>query len=297
MAPLPPMLLNPSEVSLKDWYRDLGLGLWNNVLDTSPIELLLRTVAEPANAIPWARLAGVALIAQMRGAVQPDASTWQQEAGAVVPMPMSCIPLMPNWLRAKRTIEHPAGLTLWITVSLAAAQDLSLVNDLRAVVWLDDAPERHDSAEYREAWRGLLFTFLLLRALPQVLFLTRRGSSSADGFAKLALLRSVAPSTIDPRWSSLDVGTEFSQLIERLSETAVPLPEVGVDLPNQRNLSSGIEGELVWEAHRIAVVRSLQDGDQEKVATGWHLWSFEEFQSDIASLVIALKGAVEGETA
>jgi len=298
MAPLPPMVLNPSEGSLKDWYRDLGLGLWNSVLDTSPIELLLRTLAEPANPVPWARLAAVALVAQMRGAAQPDASAWQQEAGAVVPVPMRpMFRSMPNWLRAKRSVEHPAGLTLWVTVSLAAAADVTLVDDLRAVVWLDDSPERHDTAEYREAWRGLLFAFLLLRALPQVLFLTRRGSSSADGYAKLAQMRSASTNTIDARWASLDVVKEFSQLIEKLSETAVPLPEVGLDLPDERGLSSGVEGELVWEVQRVAVLRRVKDGDKDKVATGWQLLSFEEFETDIASLVKALERAIQGEPA
>jgi len=234
----------------------------------------------------------------MRGAAQPDASAWQQEAGAVVPVPMRpMFRSMPNWLRAKRSVEHPAGLTLWVTVSLAAAADVTLVDDLRAVVWLDDSPERHDTAEYREAWRGLLFAFLLLRALPQVLFLTRRGSSSADGYAKLAQMRSASTNTIDARWASLDVVKEFSQLIEKLSETAVPLPEVGLDLPDERGLSSGVEGELVWEVQRVAVLRRVKDGDKDKVATGWQLLSFEEFETDIASLVKALERAIQGEPA
>jgi hypothetical protein len=110
-------------------------------------------------------------------------------------------------------------------------------------------------------------------------------------------MRSAATSTIDARWASLDIGVGFAGLIEKLSATRVPLPEVGLDLPDERGLSSGVDGELVWEAARVAVLRKLQDGDKEKVATGWRLYSFEEFETAIASLVTALQGAVQGESA
>lgn len=298
-AQLPPMLLNPAKGALKDWYRDLGLVPWANVLDTTPLELLLRTLANPENQIPWFRLGAIALVAQMVPSDSMNPQAWQREVAAIVPAPMrKAFTLDPNWLYARRPSDASNAMGIWVTVSLAAAGDreYSLQNDYRAILWLDDAQERRDTNEFRAAWRGYLFAFLMLRNLPQALFLTRTGSRSETGYAKLAQLRQGVTSKLDEQWAALEVGLGVEKLVEALSETGIPLPEVGVDLPNARGLSSGIEGELVWEKQRIAVTRTVESG-RDRIASDWKVFTVDECLVNVVLLVNAFKGNSQGEQA
>jgi DEAD/DEAH box helicase domain-containing protein len=294
--PLPPMLLHPDGNMLKAWYQKLGLGAWTRVLDTTPLELLLTSLSTDVDTIPWPKLAAVALIAQMGAAPKVDVAAWRVEIGAVVPEPLrtALAEASDQALFARRPADGPGSLGFWATASLAAAADIRLVDQLRAVLWLDDAVEHHDTAAFREAWRGYLFAFLLLRALPQVLFLTSTGAR-LDAYERLAPMRMASSKNLSEAWEALDVGAGFESVIERLAEAQVELPEVGMDLPDVRGLSSGIEGELVWESLRVAVVRDLDEGSQTRIAPGWAVFKLVECAADAAPLIIAVRGAPKGD--
>lgn len=292
---LPRMLIHPDGPELKDWYRQLKLGGWTDVLDTTPLELLLRSMVTPVDPIPWSKLAAIALIAQMRMDPRADLPAWKSEIASIVPAPFSAaFEVQGEWLFARRPSEGPGTLALWATTSHAAAKDVTLVDDFRAVVWLDDAPEHHDTPEYREAWRAFLFAFVFLRKLPQVLFLTRTGSALAEGFARLAQLRAAGPVAAGEAWDGLDVGPDFQGLVVQLVAAGVARPEVGLDLPDARDLSSGIEGELVWESDRIAVVRELDGGEAARISPDWKVFTLAQCAVDATPLVSALGGAAQG---
>ncbi len=289
---LPRMLLHPEGAKLKDWYRKLGLGAWTHVLDTTPLELLLRSLASPEDPIPWPRLAAIALIAQMDPTT--DASAWKTEVQAAVPAALApAFEVGADWFLARRPHDGPGTLALWAATSRGAAQDVTRVDDFRAVICLDDAAEHHDTPEYREAWRAFLFAFLFLRTLPQVLFLTRTHSRSAEGYARLAQMRMAASADVHEMWAGLGVGAGFEVIVEQLAAADVELPEVGLDLPDPRGLSSGIEGELVWEAAKVAVVRELGD-DAARVSPDWQVFVLAQCAADVTPLVSALRGRSKG---
>ena len=297
-TPLPPMLLHPDGEKLRAWYRQLGLGGWAQMLDKTPLELLLQSLAGAEDPIPWRKLGAIALFGQMGVAGQVDVAVWRSELAANVPASLAgAFEVGDDWLFARRPADGPGTLALWATMSREAANSVAKdvnVDDLRAVVWLDDGAEHHDTPEYREAWRAFLFASLFLRALPQVLFLTRTGSRSAEGYARLAQMRMAGSSAADEKWAGLDVGAGFEVLVEQLADAEVALPEVGIDLPDGRDLSSGVEGELVWEAVKVAVVRELGDGDAARVSPEWQVFSLAQCAADVAPLVSALRGAQKG---
>jgi DEAD/DEAH box helicase domain-containing protein len=293
---LPPMQLNPDGAMLKSWYQQLGLGAWTHVLDTTPMELFMRSLASEKEEIPWETLAAITLVAQMKLPPQVDVAAWKAEIATWVPAPFrSSFEVDEQWLFARRPPGTPGTLALWATASRAAAKDVTLIDEFRAVVWLDDASEHHDTPAYHGAWRGFLFAFLLLRRLPHVLFLTRRGSKQPDGFAALAHLRMASSKNLDEAWAVLDVGPDFLPICEQLAAAQVDLPEVGFDLPDARGLSSGVEGELVWESLRVAVVRELSESMKAQIAPDWTVFELVACAADTTPLVRALRGAPQGD--
>ena len=109
-------------------------------------------------------------------------------------------------------------------------------------------------------------------------------------------MRQGITSKLDEQWAALEVGLGVEKLVEALSETGIPLPEVGVDLPNARGLSSGIEGELVWEKQRIAVMRTVESG-RDRIASDWKVFTVDECLVNVMLLVNAFKRNSQGEQA
>jgi hypothetical protein len=68
---------------------------------------------------------------------------------------------------------------------------------------------------------------------------------------------------------------------------------VGIDLPDRLGHTSGLEGELVWEALGIAVVES-EDNAERPLAEGWTVFEQADLLTDIEPLIVAL-GAAEGD--
>ncbi len=291
---LPPMLLHPDGRALKEWYRKLRLGTWAQVVDTTPLELFLQSLSSASDPIPWSELAGIALISQMSPSL--DAAAWRSEVEALVPKALAeAFEVGSDWLLARRPSEGSGSLGVWAATSRAAASNVAgHLNDFRAVIWLDDAEEHHDTPEFREAWRAFLFAFVLLRRLPQVLFLTRTHSRSLEAYARLAQMRRVGSADVHEEWAGLDVGAGFEAIVQQLASADVELPEVGLDLPDPRGLSSGVEGELVWENAKVAVVRSLAEGDAERIAPDWRVFELEQCAADSTPLVSALRGQGPG---
>jgi DEAD/DEAH box helicase domain-containing protein len=297
-APPPPLLLHPAGGQLHAWLRKLDLGASTRVLDAAPLELLLRSLSTEVDEVPWQKLAAVTLIAHMSRPSTESVADWKTTVRDRVPEPFHALlaRVTDQWLIARRPPGELGTLGLWAATTLAAARDTRRVEDFHAILWLDDSPAHHDEPAYREAWRGYLFAFLLLRALPNVLFLTK-SSAPLDKYASLAQLRRAAASNLGEAWVELDVGADFSAILGKLAEARVPLPTVGVDLPDAGGLSSGVEGELVWESQRVAVVRELREADARRIAGEWKVFSLESCLADVGPLVAALQGAPAGDLA
>ena len=292
---LPPLLSHPDGEKLKAWYKQLGLGAFAHVVDTRPLELFVASLSTAKDAVPWSNIGAVALIAQMGASTTVDVAAWREELDAVVPEPLGSafLGFDDASLFARRPAESPGLFALWAAASQSAVRDTD-ARGFHAVVWLDDSAEHRDTPAFREAWRGYLFAFLLLRALPHVLFLTRTGADP-DGYRHLAHMRTAAPEGKDEAWLSIDVGPDFASLVDLLAAAGVDLPSVGIDLPDARGLSSGIEGELVWESRRLAVVPDLEPGARGAIASGWTVLTITECGTDAARLIDALRRTPGGD--
>lgn len=91
-------------------------------------------------------------------------------------------------------------------------------------------------------------------------------------------------------WDELDIEPAFTPRVAELAGRAVPLPEVGIDLPDARGHTSGLEGELVWEDLEVAVAESLGDAERP-VAADWSAFELDALLADIEPLVAALAHA------
>ncbi len=103
-------------------------------------------------------------------------------------------------------------------------------------------------------------------------------------------MRMAASGGGDENWAELDVGADFQVVVEQLATAEIELPEVGIDLPDARGLSSGVEGELVWEAAKVAVVRELAEGEAARVSPEWQVFVLDDCAADVTPLVSALRG-------
>ena len=82
----------------------------------------------------------------------------------------------------------------------------------------------------------------------------------------------------------------FEPVVQALAGRSVPLPEVGLDLPDSKGHTSGLEGELVWEDEKCAVVESVADAERP-VASDWTVFERAALLTDIEPLVAALHAA------
>jgi hypothetical protein len=93
-------------------------------------------------------------------------------------------------------------------------------------------------------------------------------------------------------WHALEeeVDPAFVSLIAELGERGLSLPVVGIDLPDAKGHSCGLEGELVWEELKIAVVASAEEAERP-VATDWQVFELSRLKSDVSPLCTAVQAA------
>jgi len=261
----------------------VGLAPWWERLTSHTMASLVQGLGAPTDPMPWARVATISLVAQRDPTIDLDA--WRSEVLDRVPDAVApyFAEVDSTWLLARRPPGAPAWFGLWAAFTPSAAKSFD-PSGFRVLAWLDDPEAARAGKEFQETWNAFHHLFHLLQALPHAWFLTSTGATSCD-YATLALLRAEeAPEAAAEPWTALEVEDAFRPLLEALAPLSLPLPEVGVDLPDDRGHSSGIEGELVWEDLRVAVVEELGEGDLEAVAAGWVLHTLAELLEDIEPL-------------
>ena len=117
--------------------------------------------------------------------------------------------------------------------------------------------------------------------------MTAAGDADLD-FPALLRLRGETDDGLG-EWSELGVEAEFEFLLAPLAEQGVDVPEVGVDLPGPRGLTSGVEAEMLWESHKIAVLAEVDAEVTARVDPAWRLFALDALASDPSPLLAALR--------
>lgn len=291
-----PFLLHWDRTELARWLGTLGLGAWNDALDAPLFQLFVDELGSGAeDRLPWEPVATAAIIAQMSRPDEIDAEAWGAEVRHR--LPPAAAPWFDevegDWLRVRRPPSGPDTIGIWAAAPPDAVSDPGRIGDYRVLVWLDDSGGETHAPELRQTWRGYLHAFHFLRALPHVWFVTSADPQlDSEGLLRL---RSGPAEAVDAAWSTLDVSPAFEPIVQSLAQTGLALPEVGLDLPDAKGYSCGIEGELVWEPERVAVVEARSVTRAKPVAEGWRVFEREELLDGVEPLVEAIRVAKGGQ--
>ncbi|NOY93750.1 MAG: DEAD/DEAH box helicase [Deltaproteobacteria bacterium] len=290
-----PFLLHPKRPELTGWLNRLGLGRWAALFDEPFFQLFVESLGrDPADSVPWSKLATASIIAQMSRPDEVDRSEWRDEVRAHSPIAAHPVfeAVEDDWLLVRRPAEDAESIGVWAAAPPSAVRDPSLIDDYRVLIWLDDSDERVETAEFRKTWRGFLRVFQFLGVLPHIWFVTRRGNDQLS-FEPLLRLRSGPSDAGDEAWLGLDVSSSFVPVAEALAAEELPLPEAGIDLPDEHDFSCGIEGELVWMDARVAIVESRDKEGASPVADDWLVFEREEVLDDVGDVVAAITRRTE----
>jgi len=291
-----PVLVHPDLNVLKAWLGKLGLPKASALFENRLLDAFLLTLVGGDGGPQWNEIATGTVIAQMKRPDEVDDAAWLDQVRDHAPAVAG--PWFEEadsgWLRVHRppTAELPFGL--WAAAPADALRPPVDPAGFRLLAWLDDSPDRLDSPEFRGHWRGFLHLFQFLRSLPHAWFVTAEQAQLDYYPLAQARLGPEQPQTAVEIWDELDIEPAFAPLVAELAGRTLPLPDVGIDLPDARGHTCGVEGELVWEDRRVAVVESL-DGAERPVAPEWSVFELDALLSDVEPLVAALEQAA-GET-
>ena len=175
-----------------------------------------------------------------------------------------------------------------VSTEFAALGEGKRLSALRAVFTLGAS---RDEAGRRRAWAALLRTSNLLSELAGMLWFVARPESDALDYQPLAELAGPQRPTSSP-WDRVraEVGGGFRALIDQLAAAVVELPEVGIDLPDERGRAGDLQAELAWDDRQVAVLDDAsRDGAESRVAPGWRLFSLAELTTSLTPLLEALR--------
>jgi len=280
-----PLLVHPNLPSLKPWLARLGMPEAGALFEGRQLDAFLKTL-DGGDGPDWPQVAAATLIAQMKRPDEVDVEGWIAEVNAHAPEVArpAFAAVEPGWPCVQRppTAEQPFGL--WATAPADALRDPSA---FRVLAWLDDHPDRWETPGFRATWRGFLHLFQFLRALPQAWFVTAARSGLSFDALAAARGQSAAEDTPLGAWLALDIDPDFEPVAVALADRGAPMPQVGIDLPDARGHTSGLEGEFVWEDARVAVVERLDDAERP-VAPGWTVFERAAAMADIEPVIAAL---------
>lgn len=314
-----PFQLHPDANALKALFGKLQLGKWWDRLEDHVLPVFVDSLGTASDAVPWDRLASAGVLSQISQPGTVNRAHWLAEIRAL--MPNEAMPWFESagndWMYVRRP-SHGAlpFVGLWAAVPKEAARDLAKVAEYRVLAWLDDRETHHDSVDFRRAWNGFLHLLQYLRRLPNAWFVTSHEHHTLD-FASLGALRAVGGNlgAVGPAteimvegvavgssspvqvsmmgWPLEDIDPDFKPLVATLAQKGVPIPSIGLDLPDARGFSSGVEGELGWEALRVAVVKTAAPDGSRPVAQDWTLFMLDALLENPEPLVHALQGTLQ----
>lgn len=257
-----------------------ALSAYRDVADRPLIEVFLDELSAP-DAGPWERIGNAIVSSRMSIAHGSHRRAWQACVGRLVPVDdrRAWAAIDPRSAVDDGEAEPPTDL-----VQFHAVHD---GDRLRAVAYLDDAAENLGRAEFRSVWNGFLKLFTLLRAVPDMWFVTTTGLETC-GPAYHAIWTKRQP-VVDASWAAFaDIGEAFVDLARQLMTAAVSEPQVGIDIPDARG-DVWAEAELSWEDQRVALTsRARVEAARGKVANGWRVFVLEDLGDDAAPIQAAL---------
>jgi hypothetical protein len=157
---------------------------------------------------------------------------------------------------------------------------------MRVVACLHNDPahaEELGERSLRDCWRSSLRAANLFRCLPRVWLLAEGDQGQLDYGRLASLYRGVDGGGA---WDALRelLRPDCLEQFDSLREAGLPLPEVGLDLPDRQGHSSGICAELAWPEARLALLVAdereelARRGLEVALAEGWSLLPLEELE-------------------
>jgi hypothetical protein len=175
-----------------------------------------------------------------------------------------------------------------VPTEYAAIGEGKRLSAMRAVFTLGSSA---DEAGRRRACASLLRTSNLLSELLGTLLFVARPESDALDYRAFAELASPQRPTSSP-WDRVraEVGGDFRVLVNQLAGVVAELPEVGIDLPDERGRAGDLQAELAWDDRQVAVLDDAsREGAESRVAPGWRLFSLAELTASLTPLLEALR--------
>ncbi len=262
-------------------------GAERTLLEEHSLAWFAATMSGEVTPADWLRVSYLGLFTQLTPVPAGDLVVWKEELDAIAPVQARA------WIgsalgdgvlgfRVAPGEDSPWSLHVTVTPSALTADFQTLpqgvASGLRVVACLHDQPDGpEDELQPRKTWALALRAMNLLRLIPRAWFLARRGQSELD-YATLAALHDSPVGEARCAWDEVeeDALEETRGLVRLLREQAIPLPEVGVDLPDAQGHASGVTAELLWTGPRVALV-FLADLDEaaREVPPPWRVLAVE----------------------
>jgi len=264
---------------VRELLQRMGLAAHREVAERRLFETFLGALASPA-ALPWQDI-GRGVIASRMGPAGADApATWKRLIAEHAPAALR--PLLA--VDAPKMVLIDNG-ELDDAVRVYAAYDGDAPTVLAV---LDDSPGHVEQPGFNQTWNGFLHLFQLLRFLPGGWFVTTSSADDLPWQHLVAHRHGAGPE--GAIWEGIEeVREPFQELCLALMEAGARQPEIGLDIPDDRDQIWG-EAELVWEDRKVAVVdQARRDEALRPVAAGWRVFVLEELQGAVQPVLDALE--------
>jgi DEAD/DEAH box helicase domain-containing protein len=159
---------------------------------------------------------------------------------------------------------------------------------------LDDGATLREHPDFKRHWNGILRLLTLMQFLPGAVVLSS-SAIHADLHERIdlrAALRGDLDADLDIQaedqaWQEVRELSlpEALPVVDVLAQTALPAPEVGYELPDDRGAVAGMV-EYAWPDHHLALLADTQEGARPALeARGWTVWSLSAVLTDPESFV------------
>jgi len=281
-------------------------GAHRSLLTEHSLAWFAASLSGEVSAQQWVKLTYLGLFTQLQKLTPGDRAEWKAELARQGPAPAAA------WMgtasvddalgfRVQPTADSPWSLHVAVPPS-ALRDDFQVLDQghptgLRVVACLHDHDvDPDDDVRLRKTWALSLRAMNLLRLLPRVWFVAQREQARLD-YGTLAALHDSSPEEQRSGWDEVEAEVlescrETAQLIRTLG---LPVPEVGVDLPDAQGHSSGVTAELMWGDQQIALVfQDDLDEAQREVPSAWRILAIESVSSETDELIAAMNPPLDG---
>ncbi|MEL6769437.1 MAG: DEAD/DEAH box helicase [Bacteroidota bacterium] len=250
-----------------------------------PFDALVRYLAAPAPAL-WARFGVLQAVvhADPTAYSTPEArAAWVDSASATLPEPWHAVAIeaeRQGWLLGENAWDG-GRVKVWTAVRPDALASLN-PDGVRLAVWLDDTDL---DRTHRALWGGTLAAYTLLQFVPGVALFTASGRDQA--------LYDLVGTPPEPRheespWDEVAdlVAPALRDLVAELAAAELPIPEPGLDLPDDSGRVQ-VTAELVWKEACIAVLSDADLSPRPALAPSWTLLGASEATAPALAALLA----------